>query len=1085
MKFSIIVVSLNPGEKLKKTLDSIFAQTYTDYEVVLKDGGSTDGSVEMWKGDAEEDMRGSQGDGSFGCDGGGLEATHDSVAVSRLRFFCEPDKGIYDAMNQAVAYAKGEFILFLNCGDLFADEKVLERTAAVIDKEREEKIVLYGDTISEKNGVVITAPPEISGFTCYRNIPCHQSCFYSAVLCREKSYDLQYKIRADYEHFLWCFYQAGAKMVYLDFPVAVYEGGGYSESKANLQRDEQEHKKITEAYIPKKELLKYRTIMALTLAPLRRKMAENKLLSGFYHWVKENIYRRKKWFFLAILFMLLEMALLIWPVGWIGEEVCNYLRGEGNYVLQVKPGENSFCQVFSPEYRHLKSIGIIISEEGTEGINKEDGTARIIVSDEQNEILFCQDFPYTSIAFDTYMDFEMNLKLSPQKDYYLTVILDESGNAQPSLKVCGTEYYMAENRILYYGDEVENTQLLTQYKYTKTISKDKLLKTIILCLCTAMLIALKFPQSKSVRRVIGCLVLWAIPFVLGARLELLTIDTSFLLPFALLWNICLMLLFEVILLLCTNSLWITAIAADGGLTVLYSANYFMYKYRGAALKWNDFAAAGTAAKVIKGYSLAPNSHLAMIWCIAVLLAILAFKARNPLRWRFQKAYLLKRTVTFAAGVAIAVISGYQLLYTDMLVDNGFLNFRGIEQHMTYRFDGYLVASCLEIQGARVEKPEGYSTKRVENILSENRNDGTTDLEELPHIIVIMNESFSDLRVLGNLEASEEYMEFINSLQDNTVRGYVNVSVLGGGTANSEFELFTGCSMGFLPKSYYAYLECVKKPKNSLISMLNDNGYTTYSMHPEEKSNWNRETIYQYLGFDKSFWKEDFGKADMIHTGISDRSTYQKIIELYENRGNDKIFIFDLTMQNHGDYTEKEKEPDYKISFTNITSSEANVYLPLIKESDEALKELVNYFEKQNDKVIICMFGDHQPRFNEEGFYEKIYEMTPELTEIDKVFNQYKTPFVIWANYDIEEQRDLDISINYLGPLLLKTAKIEGSAYFNYLSKLMEDYPIITVNGYLDDNGILREWSGENDEFPDYRMLQYNYLFDRDNVDWGF
>lgn len=276
MKFSIIVVSLNPGEKLKNTLESIFRQTFTDYEVIMKDGGSRDGSTDMWKNTAD----------------GRAETEFGSSAVSRVHFFDEPDKSIYDAMNQAVSHTNGEFILFLNCGDLLADDKVLERTAARIDGERATRMILYGDTLGEKNGVVIAAAPEITGFTCYRNIPCHQSCFYSADLCREKPYHLQYRIRADYDHFLWCFYEAGARMVYLDFPVASYEGGGYSESRENRRRDREEHRAITGKYMSKGELLRYKTIMALTLAPLRRAMAENKAFSGVYHWVKERLYRR-------------------------------------------------------------------------------------------------------------------------------------------------------------------------------------------------------------------------------------------------------------------------------------------------------------------------------------------------------------------------------------------------------------------------------------------------------------------------------------------------------------------------------------------------------------------------------------------------------------------------------------------------------------------------------------------------------------------------------------------------------------------------------------------------------------------------
>lgn len=289
MIFSVIVVCLNPGEKLKATVDSILGQTCKDFEVIIKDGGSTDGSVEPWKRMAAAAESASETDGT-------AEADATMAAGGRVRFFQEKDRGIYDAMNQAVTHAAGEFVLFLNCGDIFPDERVLERTAAALrelgDGADRERLVLYGDTYSEKNGVTIASAPAITGFTCYRNIPCHQSCFYSASLCREKPYDQQYRIRADYDHFLWCFYRAGAKFVHMDFPVASYEGGGYSESKENRRRDRQEHRLITKAYMGKGELLRYRAIMACTLAPLRSALAESKIFSGVYHWVKEKVYRR-------------------------------------------------------------------------------------------------------------------------------------------------------------------------------------------------------------------------------------------------------------------------------------------------------------------------------------------------------------------------------------------------------------------------------------------------------------------------------------------------------------------------------------------------------------------------------------------------------------------------------------------------------------------------------------------------------------------------------------------------------------------------------------------------------------------------
>ena len=273
MRFSIIVVTLNAGEKLNQTVRSVLEQEFHDFEIIVKDGNSTDGSVEKLFADVSAD--------------------------ARVKVHAKGDKGIYDAMNQAVEYAQGEYILFLNCGDLLYDRAVLKRADAVIAREEklcradgaDERIpfVFYGDTYGAKNHVLIAAPREINGEICYRNIPCHQSCFYAAELCKKKPYDLKYRIRADYDHFLWCYYVAKAKMCYMGGIAASYEGGGYSESKENRRRDKAEHREITEQYMSKEELARYRRKMALTLAPVRSFLAENKVTSGVYHGLKRKI----------------------------------------------------------------------------------------------------------------------------------------------------------------------------------------------------------------------------------------------------------------------------------------------------------------------------------------------------------------------------------------------------------------------------------------------------------------------------------------------------------------------------------------------------------------------------------------------------------------------------------------------------------------------------------------------------------------------------------------------------------------------------------------------------------------------------
>ena len=109
-----------------------------------------------------------------------------------------------------------------------------------------------------------------------------------------QTYEPKYKIRADYEHFLWCYYRAKAPMQYLGLTVSSYEGGGYSETKENLKRSAAEHKEITAKYMKPVELFRYRAVMALTLAPLRTAMAESRHFSAIYQGLTSKVYGRRQ-----------------------------------------------------------------------------------------------------------------------------------------------------------------------------------------------------------------------------------------------------------------------------------------------------------------------------------------------------------------------------------------------------------------------------------------------------------------------------------------------------------------------------------------------------------------------------------------------------------------------------------------------------------------------------------------------------------------------------------------------------------------------------------------------------------------------
>lgn len=271
--YSILVVCLNAGQRLIDTIESVINQSYQNYEIVIKDGASTDGSVEQVRSRYAEYM-------------------------DRIRIYSEKDSGIYDAMNQAVTYAKGEYYLFLNTGDSFYDEQVLEKiTRGIIKKQKEMGMypgIVYGNMYHKALDNVIYAAPQINDFTCYRNVPCHQTCCYHKSMFTERGYEPKYNVRADYEHFLWCFYEKKAKICYLPVMTAAYEGGGYSETKEHRKQSARQHREITQHYMGKAKALKYRCILLLTLAPLRSVLAENKYFSGIYNGLKTMIYRLKK-----------------------------------------------------------------------------------------------------------------------------------------------------------------------------------------------------------------------------------------------------------------------------------------------------------------------------------------------------------------------------------------------------------------------------------------------------------------------------------------------------------------------------------------------------------------------------------------------------------------------------------------------------------------------------------------------------------------------------------------------------------------------------------------------------------------------
>ncbi len=348
-----------------------------------------------------------------------------------------------------------------------------------------------------------------------------------------------------------------------------------------------------------------------------------------------------------------------------------------------------------------------------------------------------------------------------------------------------------------------------------------------------------------------------------------------------------------------------------------------------------------------------------------------------------------------------------------------------------------------------EEPENYSVDLAEKILQEYSGDEYSGEKEFPNVIAIMNESFSDLNNVLNIKTNKDPLEFFNSLKDNTVRGSVLVPSQTGPTANTEFEFLTGLSENFFAYGTVPYMQYINKENESIASDLSGLGYKTYAVHPFYDYSWRRNTVYDYLGFDNFISLKDFididqskdynalatigqdmntGEVETYRNYITDKETYKKAIELIENN-DESVFVFDVTIQNHLDYNYKGDDYIETIKEANYKDTRLNQYLSSIKESDNDLKYLIDYIQNNvSEKTIILFFGDHYPYID--GISKDIDETS---------LNYSKIPFIIWANYDIEEKEYDLVGTQYLSAILKECAKIPLTSFDKFRKNVMEKY----------------------------------------------
>lgn len=495
-------------------------------------------------------------------------------------------------------------------------------------------------------------------------------------------------------------------------------------------------------------------------------------------------------------------------------------------------------------------------------------------------------------------------------------------------------------------------------------------------------------------------------------------------------------------------------------------NYYVTIFRGSPISAGDILVWQTAVNVAGNYRYTLTNDI----CYALIVFTFSFGIICSLE-KLATAWRGKRKALLCVPV---IMLGIVILKSNIYCKNMDL-WNPKNNVANYGLGVNMVSS---IHNMHVDAPADFSSEKATKILE------PYELEDSgfhPNIIVVMNEAFSDLSVVDETLDSDLYMPYFNSLQENTIKGTAISSVYGGTTANSEYEFLTGNSMFFM-RNHVPYQQHIFRDTYSLVGELKDRDYCAVAIHPYLASGYSRPRVYSCFGFDEFLTIDDFSDYELVRgMYISDRDSYKKVIEVFEEiqEAEAPAFIFNVTMQNHSTYqsgffqNNVVRVPGHEGEFSDVEE-----YLTLVRESDAALSVLIDYFSEIDEPTIICLFGDHQPAIDI-AYFEASFGKTQAEFASDESLKMLEVPFMIWANYDIEEDTEVYTSLNYLSALLFERTGVTCTPYQRYLLQLRQSFPIICQFGCMDYEGKIYSSSDGDipEELKEYWGLEYHAIFD--------
>ncbi len=470
-------------------------------------------------------------------------------------------------------------------------------------------------------------------------------------------------------------------------------------------------------------------------------------------------------------------------------------------------------------------------------------------------------------------------------------------------------------------------------------------------------------------------------------------------------------------------------------------------------------------------------YLLVILGISLVLLLLGFKLKTRLRPWLRIAAGLVLAGLFA-GSMLTVYPSYDVYYKASKSVPGLQRYNVTS---VFNETGFLYCFLHHYQLYDVWVPEGYDSAEAQAW-----NDAPRRSPEPPttDLVFVQCEAFTALFDLPIFDypAGENPLALYHSVADSgqALTGRIVVSNFGAGTANTEFDVLTGVQTASLNDTSSA-LRTIHKRTASLARSFGQLGYARWFMHPGQSWFYNRDSGYEYLGFEDRTFLEEFSGSDEELKGIyvSDRAFGEALKARYEAHkaaSDAPWFAFTVTIQNHQAFTwtkypERPPEAPLRQAVMPETLEAVSVYAEGIRDSSRLLFELCAYFNEQADPLLLVFWGDHLPAMGKDyAIYRELGRNIGDDSDPASVIDTYTTPFLIWANRAWLEENDLAaaaaalelpadgrISDIFLGELVCELCGLNGSdPFWDFLGQLRRQLPVICQSRYVLADGTVTD-----------------------------